>query len=1177
VSSVTVNLHRQGSRRRLLGILVTLLLGATLLVVLPATAAAADPCGSGGNPVACENTQTGTPSSTWDVSGSGSTTIQGFATQMSVNVGETERFKVKTTATSYRLDIYRMGYYGGNGARLIAASVNNVGRQTQPACLSNATTGLIDCGNWAESASWTVPTSAVSGIYFAKLTRTDGTSGASHVFFVVRNDASQSKLLFQTSDTTWQAYNSYGGNSLYVGSPAGRAYKVSYNRPFGTRGSGPEDFVFNSEYPMVRFMEANGFDVSYFSGVDTDRRGGLLLNHKAFLSVGHDEYWSGGQRTNVEAARDAGVNLAFFSGNEVFWKTRWENSIDGSGTPYRTLVTYKETHANAVIDPQDPPTWTGTWRDPRFSPPADGGRPENRLTGTIFKVNSGTVNLQVPAADGKMRLWRGTTVATQGAGATATLGTNTVGYEWDEDTDNGFRPPGLIRLSTTQATGVQVLQDYGSTYGGGNATHSLTLYRAPSGALVFGAGTTQWSWGLDSNHDRGSGAASVPMKQATVNLFADMGAQPATLQSGLVAATASTDTTAPSTAIVAPVGGSSVQSGTQTTVSGTATDTGGGVVGGVEVSTDGGSTWHPASGRGTWTYAWTPGTSGTVTIMARATDDSANIGASASVTVTVTARSCPCSIWGSGATPAVAADPDGTANELGVKFRSDVAGQVTALRFYKGAGNTGSHVGHLWTSTGTQLATVNFTGETASGWQQAALSPSVTLTAGTTYVVSYSAPNGHYAEDDNYFLASATDAPPLHALKDGTDGPNGVYRTGTGFPTQVYQSANYWVDVVFSPSGPDTTPPTVTARTPAAGATGVAVGTTPTATFSESVQSGTIVMAVKDANNTNVQGAAVYDGSTQRSTFTPAAALAPNTTYTVALSGAADPSGNVMTPVSWTFTTAASAGDTTAPTVTVKTPAAGATGVSVGATAMATFSEPVQTVAMTVKDTVGTTVPGALAYDSSAQRETFTPAVALTANTTYTVSVSGAADPSGNVMTPTSWIFTTAAAAGACSCSIWAASATPANPAEADTAAVEIGTKFKSDVAGTVTGVRFYKGTGNTGIHIGHLWSATGTNLGTVTFTGEGTTGWQQASFASPVAITAGTTYVVSYYAPVGRYANDSGFFATAGVDRPPLHALSDGQDGANGVYRYGTGSGFPNLSWQSSNYWVDVVFTPAP
>ena len=159
-------------------------------------------------------------------------------------------------------------------------------------------------------------------------------------------------LLFQTSDTTWQAYNSYGGNSLYTGSPAGRAYKVSYNRPFNTRSvDNGQDWVFNAEYPMVRWLEANGYDVSYITGVDSDRRGALIRNHRVFLSVGHDEYWSGAQRANVEAARDAGVHLAFFSGNEVFWKTRWENSIDGSDTPYRTLVTYKETHANAKIDP----------------------------------------------------------------------------------------------------------------------------------------------------------------------------------------------------------------------------------------------------------------------------------------------------------------------------------------------------------------------------------------------------------------------------------------------------------------------------------------------------------------------------------------------------------------------------------------------------------------------------------------------------------------------------------------------------------------------------------------------------------------------------------------------------------------------------------------------------------
>ena len=111
---------------------------------------------------------------------------------------------------------------------------------------------------------------------------------------------------------------------------------------------GREDWLFNAEYPMVRWLEANGYDVSYSTGVDTDRRGELIPNHKVFMSVGHDEYWSGEQRANVEAARDAGVHLAFFSGNEIFWKTRWENSMDGSNTPYRTLVCYKETWDNAA-------------------------------------------------------------------------------------------------------------------------------------------------------------------------------------------------------------------------------------------------------------------------------------------------------------------------------------------------------------------------------------------------------------------------------------------------------------------------------------------------------------------------------------------------------------------------------------------------------------------------------------------------------------------------------------------------------------------------------------------------------------------------------------------------------------------------------------------------------------
>src|SRR6185295_12147076 len=371
--------------------------------------------------------------------------------------------------------------YGGRGARFIA-TIPTIAGQSQPNCLSDGATGLVDCGNWAESTSWTVPATAVSGIYIAKLVRESG-GGSSHVVFVVRDDDGHSDLLFQTSDTTWQAYNQYGGNSLYVGSPAGRAYKVSYNRPITTRGTTPEDWVFNAEYPMVRWLESNGYNVSYAAGVDTDRAGARLLDHKVFMSIGHDEYWSAGQRANVEAARNAGVHLAFFSGNEVFWKTRWENGTDASHAPYRTLVTYKETHANAVIDPQDPPTWTGTWRDPRFSTPGDGGRPENALTGTIFTVNGRDIRaMLVPSADGKMRFWRNTTVATLAANATATLPNGTLGYEWDEDLDNGFRPAGLIRLSTSTYDVPSYIQDFGSNYASGTATHHLTLYRHSSGA-----------------------------------------------------------------------------------------------------------------------------------------------------------------------------------------------------------------------------------------------------------------------------------------------------------------------------------------------------------------------------------------------------------------------------------------------------------------------------------------------------------------------------------------------------------------------------------------------------------------------------------------------------------------------------------------------------------------------
>jgi hypothetical protein len=617
------------------------------LLVFPALA---QTCTS--NPIVCENALAGSPG--WDTAGDA--TIQGFTTDISVNVGQTIFFKVKTTASNYHLDIYRMGYYGGVGARLVTTVNPSVTLpQTQPNCLTDVATKLVDCGNWAVSASWSVPSTAVSGIYFAALVRPD-TGGASHVVFIVRNDASHSDVFFQTSDETWQAYNSYGGNSLYGGSntfdPPNRAYKVSYNRPFITRTFADESitFVFGTEYPMVRFLESNGYDVTYFTGVDAARNGALIKNHKTYLSVGHDEYWSGPQRTNVEAARDAGVNLAFLSGNEVFWKTRWENSIDGSGTPNRTLVCYKETldgtSSGGIKDPADPPTWTGTWRDTSVSPPADGGRPENALTGTIFTVNgtgadnNGSQSVKVPAADGKMRFWRNTAIASLAPGATFTLPAGTLGYEWDTDQDNGSRPAGAFQLSTASySLTVDYLLDFGATYGAGNATHHVMMYRAPSGALVFGAGTVQWSWGLDNNHDNPLGFASPApdqnMRQATVNLFADMGVQPATIQPGLTPATKSTDAIPPISTITSPATGATIPYGAQVTITGTASDSGGGQVGGVEVSVDGGQTWHAASGRESWTYSWTAFTIGSVNIISRAVDDSGNIEMSSGITVTV--------------------------------------------------------------------------------------------------------------------------------------------------------------------------------------------------------------------------------------------------------------------------------------------------------------------------------------------------------------------------------------------------------------------------------------------------------------------------------------------------------------------------------------------------------------
>jgi len=432
------------------------------------------------------------------------------------------------------------------------------------------------------------------------------------------------------------------------------------------------------------------------------------------------------------------------------------------------------------------------------------------------------------------------------------------------------------------------------------------------------------------------------------------------------------------------------------------------------------------------------------------------------------AAACPCSIWSSSATPQTPSDSDTAAVEIGVKFQSDVAGYIQGIRFYKSAQNTGTHVGSLWSSGGTKLATATFAKESASGWQQVLFSTPVAITANTVYVASYHTNVGHYANDDHYFQSVGVDNAPLHALRSGVSGANGVYRYGANsiFPNTAASQTNYWVDVVFTQAADP--PPTVTTQSPAANSTGVATTTDVKATFSEDIQPLTLQFQLTD------------------------------------------PGGSV--------------------------------------------------------------VPATVSYDSVSRTARLVPSSSLAGSTKYTATVSGAKDTAGNTMAPTSWSFTTAAPPRSCPCSLWPNSAVPGTVSTADNSAVEVGVKFRSDDDGYITGLRFYKGASNTGTHVGHLWSSTGTLLSQATFAGETASGWQQVTLPAPVPITKGTTYVASYHTDAGFYSSNNDYFTSAPTDSAPLHALQDGADGGNGVYRYG-GSAFPTLTYRGSNYWVDAVF----
>ena len=417
------------------------------------------------NPIPSENALPGDPG--WAAGTGVGRAVEMYLDRTSALAGDAVQAKVSADgphAATWAL--YRFGWYGGAGARKVASGSS--GRLSrQPACPVEPVRGFLRCA-WPAAFSFTVPAGAVSGLYVVKVTRDDGSATLAPL--VVRDERAAS-LLFQSSVTTAQAYNAWGGESLYQDNgrtvPGQMATAVSFDRPY--QAFGGAGLVVRWELSFARFLERNGYDVTYTTNLDVARAGPPALTSRgAFLSVGHDEYWPPQERDAVETARDAGTNLLFFGADAAYWKVRLEDpGLDGNA---RTLVCYK---MRPESDPDQGPGRTGRFRD------VPENRPENELIGVMYE--SWTLIAHAwTVADAGHFLYAGTGLLTGDAIP------QIVGYEYDRRME--AQPPGVLAL----AGRASVVDAEGKP-----GVFEATSYRAPSGALVFGAGTIYWSNGVD--------------------------------------------------------------------------------------------------------------------------------------------------------------------------------------------------------------------------------------------------------------------------------------------------------------------------------------------------------------------------------------------------------------------------------------------------------------------------------------------------------------------------------------------------------------------------------------------------------------------------------------------------------------------------------------------------------
>ncbi len=448
------------------------------------------------NTIANENAHQGTTSWQIPYDEGASTQIQAYASATSVSPGQTLTFYVSTQSegTLYSISIYRLGWYEGLGGRLMSSQANQIGHAQGyydastkrlvgcTSCRVDSQTGLVEA-HWQPSYTLTVPSDWTTGVYLAKFT--DANDMQTYARFDVRGNA-HSTYVVVTSDTTYAAYNNWGGNSLYgynssgiETNSSGRAAKVSFDRPYvQSFGSGD---VLRFEADAIHWFERQGYDLSYLSSVDLHADPAQLLQHRAYLSIGHDEYWTKEMRDGVEYARDHGVGLAFLEADAAYWQIRFEP--DSAGVPNRTIVCYKVETANHDLarDPlygKDNTRVTTKWRDPVLN------RPENALIGIMFSdLNQRSDFRWQVSPQAQSPLLDGT-----GLQPGQKYGCGLVGYEWDRVFANGATPAGLHVLGVSP------------TLYGNNApdVSNTTYYIAPSGAMVFATGSNYWTRSLDS-------------------------------------------------------------------------------------------------------------------------------------------------------------------------------------------------------------------------------------------------------------------------------------------------------------------------------------------------------------------------------------------------------------------------------------------------------------------------------------------------------------------------------------------------------------------------------------------------------------------------------------------------------------------------------------------------------